>query len=195
MGQTWGPAVKKYSKEITSIRDTGKASEFSYRTPFQNLIDHYARAKGLSLKTIQEQKRERFGAPDFAVLAHDSIPHGYIETKDIDVNLSDILTGRLRADKERLDKYLEAVPNLVLTNYEDFCLFRDGKKIATASLSQPQRLEELLETFFLYEYPPATRPKELAVHLAKRCKVLKEVVLETLKLEEGAKAEKVLSPY
>ena len=51
MKQTLGSTIKKYSKETTSLKDTGKASEFSYRTPFQNLIDHYAR--GLILVVIK----------------------------------------------------------------------------------------------------------------------------------------------
>lgn len=43
MKQAQGPLIKRYGKETTSLKDTGKASEFSYRTPFQNLIDHCAR--------------------------------------------------------------------------------------------------------------------------------------------------------
>lgn len=188
-------AIKKYISEVQALRDRGIATEPSYRTPFQNFISECSRIKRLSIKVIQEQKREEFGAPDFRIERSDFDLVGYIETKDVEKDLSDILKGKLKDDKERLDRYLEAVPNLILTNYLDFVLFRDGKKVLTASLEESGGLEKLLEDFLLYEYPVATKPAELAAYLAKKCKALKGILVERLVREERANKDIVLTPF
>lgn len=187
--------IKKYISEVQALRDRGIATEPSYRTPFQNFISECLRIKRLSIKVIQEQKREEFGAPDFRIERSDLDLVGYIETKDVEKDLSDVLKGKLKDDKERLNRYLEAVPNLILTNYLDFVLFRDGKKVLTASLEESGGLEKLLEDFFLYEYPVATKPSELASYLAKKCKTLKGILVERLLREERANKDIVLTPF
>lgn len=121
---------------------------------------------------------------------------GYIEAKPPTIqNLEPI------AETEQLTRYLQTFPNLILTNFFEFRLYRNGKLAATARLARPfvatklrtlppledvSGLEKLLEQFFLFTLPRVYTAKDLAVELARRTSFLRDQVL----LPELAREEK-----
>jgi hypothetical protein len=68
--------------------------------------------------------------PDY-VLTRKDIPIGYIEAKDIGVDLKD------KKLKEQFDRYKSGLTNLIFTDYLDFHFYKDGEfvtKIAIAKI-------------------------------------------------------------
>jgi hypothetical protein len=62
------------------------------------------------ISVTNEPKRIEWGAPDY-ILSRKGIPVGYIEAKDVGVNLAD------KAHKEQFDRYRAALDNLIFTDY------------------------------------------------------------------------------
>ncbi|GAB6391215.1 MAG: N-6 DNA methylase [Treponematales bacterium] len=100
------------------------ATEHSYRPALKTLLE--ALTSGLSI--TNEPKRTACGAPDY-IVTRGPIPLGYIEAKDIPVRLSD------KANHAQFERYKEALPNLILTNYIDFELYADGELAAAVSIA------------------------------------------------------------
>ena len=83
-----------------------------------------------SINIIQEPSKEEGirGRPDFKVEIN-GLTIGYVETKATGISLDDIIEKKLKRDSEQLEKYLKVIPNLILTNYKEFILFRYGEPI------------------------------------------------------------------
>ena len=97
-----------------------------------------------------------------------------------------------------LKDILSTFPNVILTNYTEFRLYRNGQLIDKVSVARPfvikklstippieneDKLFELLQRFLDFSLPKTFTAKTLAVELAKRTKFLKdEIVTEELKL-------------
>ena len=120
---------------------------------------------------------------------------GYIEAKAPTVdNLNHI------EDSEQLERYRHTFPNLILTNFFEFRLYRNGDLIAKTSIARPfivhklktippveneDEFFKLVEMYFAFSLPKVYDAKKLAVELAKRTRFLKdEVVAEELKEEK-----------
>jgi len=198
-------AIQKYFNDVRKIYLRGDYTEWSYRTPFENFI------KGLNpdYNLLQEPKRTAgLGAPDFKAF-YKSRKVGFIETKDLDKNLDEVL------DTEQLKKYIESVDNLILTNYLRFILIRKGRKVYDCNLFTLSDLEKgrlttseeristfisLLTEFFGYKLPTIMSAEELAFELSKRAKLLKELAAEQLsedlkKVENGEPPSSIYDFY
>jgi type I restriction-modification system DNA methylase subunit len=184
-------AVSQYVSSVTKEYRTGKASELSYRSYFKSFIE----STGKEIHLSEEQKAiKRIGRPDFTSFAK-SIKNGYIETKDIPVDLDQEATGT------QLTKYLNgAIPNIILTNYLRFMLIRNSrngpetildvslleekelKSKARASIPSQtiRKLEQLLQEFYDFTLPTITNASELATELAKRTRLLGDLIQEQL---------------
>ncbi|MGQ9603236.1 MAG: hypothetical protein ACUVUU_03405 [bacterium] len=79
--------IRKYFKEVRNIYLRGDNTEWTYRTPFENLIKELNPDYDL----IHEPERAAgLGAPDFkALLCNRKV--GFIETKDLGENLDKVL--------------------------------------------------------------------------------------------------------
>ncbi len=177
--------IRKYFKEIRRIYLSGDYTEGSYRTPFENFI------KGLNsnYNIIQEPRRTTgLGAPDFKAF-YINRKVGFIETKDMGDNLERTL------ESDQLKKYTSAIDNLVLTNYIQFILIRNGRKVYDCNLFTLSDLDKgsliisddkiktflsLINEFFEYRLPTIKSAEELAKELSKRAKLLKELAKEQL---------------
>ena len=106
---------------------------------------------------------------------------GHIEVKDIPTNLADI------EKTSQLVSYRHAYPNLILTDLFTYLLFRNGRKIAMATMANKNLLlvsrtvptisdatdfGTLFDSFLTYRVPETLTAKELATELAKRAKQL-----------------------
>ncbi|MBI4726670.1 DNA methyltransferase, partial [candidate division TA06 bacterium] len=151
-------------------------------------------------------KKTDAGNPDFRIWdgQHDII--GYIEAKEPAKDNLDVIetTGQLK-------RYLHTFPNLILTNFLEFRLYRNGECIDTVQVGRPFILNKLkavpaaeheeaflklLEKFFAFSLPKTYTAKTLALELAKRTRFLRdEVITEELKEEDSAKAGNILGFY
>ena len=68
------------------------------------------------LTITNEPKRIACGAPDY-IVTRKEVPVGYVEAKDIDVDLNS------NANKAQLDRYKQSLNNLIITDYLTFQLF------------------------------------------------------------------------
>ena len=136
-------------------------------------------------------KRPKQGIPDFRIWDGRQKIIGYIEAKDLGVDLDRI------EDSEQLKRYLSTFPNVILTNFTEFRFYREGELVDKVSIARPfvikklstvppleneDKLFELLSRFLDFSLPKTYTAKTLAVELAKRTKFLKdEIVSEELK--------------
>jgi len=130
-------------------------SELSYRTDLhvflrqaQSVIQSQAFIMLEAKKTILSQidsatgevEIKEVGKPDFTVLNEDSLPIGYIEAKEINTDLENIIGDA----KQQNDSFRNNLDNFLLTNHLDFHLYINGKKKSRFKLSLEK--DEITET-------------------------------------------------
>ncbi|MDH4226669.1 MAG: N-6 DNA methylase [Deltaproteobacteria bacterium] len=182
--------LKEYLKGIYEIQQRGDAREESYYSTLEELLERYSEEK--KLKEVQVTtlpKKTEAGNPDFRVWDGKTRITGYIEAKDPSKEDLDSIE-----ETDQLQRYLHTFPNLILTNFYEFRLYRDGKRIALARVARPfisrklktlppveeeKEFYALLDKFFSFSIPKTVSAEALAVELAKRTRFLKdEVMLE-----------------
>ncbi len=188
--------LKPYVKRIFEIANRGDAREESYYSCLEELLEDYADSiekKQTQITTLP--KKTDAGNPDFRVWDGKQSIVGYIEAKQpTEENLLQI------EHTDQLKRYLKTFPNLILTNFFEFRLYRDDHLIDKVQIARPyvihklgtvppvekeQEFYNLLERFFSFSLPRTFTAKTLAVELAKRTRFLKEqVIIEELKEEE-----------
>ncbi len=179
--------LKAYLKEINETSNLGDAREESYYHVLADLFNEYC--KSINKKnvyiTILPKKTEA-GNPDFRVWDGKQHITGYIEAKDPSVENLDRIE-----DSEQLKRYLHTFPNLILTNFLEFRLYRNGEITDKVIIGRPvilnrlktpppvekeAELFKLLDKFFSFSIPKVYNAKTLAIELAKRTRFLKDVV-------------------
>lgn len=199
--------LKSYFKKIFEVGKTGDAREESYYSTLVDLLNTYA--ESINKKTIHITtlpKRTEAGNPDFRIWDGKQHIVGYIEAKSPTVKYLDQIETT-----DQLKRYLHIFPNLILTNFFEFRLYRKGSLIDKVSIARPFVLHKLkttpqvenesdfvklLEKFFSFSLPKVYDAKTLAVELAKRTRFLKdEVVKQELKEEEGTKKGHIFGFY
>lgn len=110
--------IAEYLKEINKIYKTGISTEHSYRGALQNLIEELI--SGINI--TNEPKRQKCGAPDY-IIQHKEVPIGYIEAKDIGIELNKI------EKTDQLKRYLKSLDNLILTDYLEFRFYKYGENV------------------------------------------------------------------
>jgi len=185
--------IKNYLSNLFRTYQKGDSREESYYEHLADFLRDFTqikRKKEIHI-TILPKKTEA-GNPDFRIWDGRQKIIGYIEAKDLGVNLDRI------EESEQLKRYISTFPNVILTNFTEFRLFRDGERIDKLSIARPfvikklssvppieneDKLFELLERFLDFSLPKTYTSKTLAVELAKRTKFLKdEIVSEELKI-------------
>ncbi len=188
--------LKAYLKGIADTGNRGDAREESYYTVLESLINDYCTSTGKKkIQVTTLPKKTEAGNPDFRVWDGKQHITGYIEAKDPSIENLDRVE-----DTEQLKRYLHTFPNLILTNFLEFRLYRNGEmtdkvligrpvilnKLKTAPPVEKEKdLLQLLEKFFSFSIPKVYNAKTLAVELAKRTRFLKdEVIAQELREEE-----------
>jgi predicted helicase len=184
--------LKKYISNLFKTWQKGDAREESYYSHLKDYLIEFSkttRKKVIDI-TILPKKTEA-GNPDFRIWDGKQKIIGYIEAKDLGVDLDKI------EDSEQLKRYFSTFPNVILTNYTEFRLYRNGQLLDKLSIARPfiikklstippieneDKLSNLLQRFLDFSLPKTFTAKTLAVELAKRTKFLKdEIVTEELK--------------
>ena len=181
-----------YLRKIHSTYMTRDATEPSYYPLLKELLESLGKKLGMVGGVTVQPKRTKAGIPDFLLKTKAGKIVGYVEAKD---PMIDNLINE--AQSEQLQKYRSSLPNLILTNFLEFYLFRDGKIINEVRLANPvflklgkrpvpeniDRFDELLGQFFSFSIPQTYTAKALATELAKRTRFLSSLILEELSEE------------
>ncbi|HEO70658.1 MAG TPA: DNA methyltransferase, partial [Candidatus Hydrogenedentes bacterium] len=176
----------------------GDATEHTHRPALKALLESLAQG----VTATNEPKRVACGAPDFIVTRR-STPLGYVETKDVGKSLDAIEADARRAkpkthDGQQLQRYLESLGNLLLTNYLEFRWYVRGqhrlsacpaKAAAKGKLrKQKEGLEPLLallQAFLRAEVPTVASSKELAERMAALARLTREAISRAFEDESG----------
>ena len=184
-----------YLKQLNTTHNSGVSTEHSFRADLQQLIEALLPAVHIT----NEPRRIECGAPDY-VLARDGIPLGYIEAKDLDKSLDD------KAHHAQLKRYVEALDNLIFTNYLEFRFYRDGdmKPQATVAIAElrggkikplPQnftKFEDLIQTFGTYHGQTITAADDLAARMASKARLLADTIGKALGAENEVAESRTL---
>ena len=180
---------------LANLAKTFRSEEAREETYYQLLADFLKQCSKSQRKkqievTILPLKTEA-GNPDFRIWDGRQKIIGYIEAKKLGADLDRI------EDTEQIKRYLATFPNVILTNFTEFRLYRDGRLIDKTAIARPfviQKLSttppieneahffELLNRFLDFSLPKTFTAKTLAMELAKRTRFLKdEIVSQELK--------------
>jgi predicted helicase len=173
--------IQQYLTKVETLYKTGNAREHSYRGDLQNLIMTILP----DVLVTNEPARIDCGAPDY-VLTRKDIPVGYIEAKDIGVDLGS------KTLKEQFERYKSGLSNIVFTDYLDFHFYKDGElttKIAIAKIENGHivpisnnfdQFSELIRNFALTVSQTIKSPTKLAQMMAGKAKLMADVIEKSL---------------
>lgn len=186
--------LKNYLKQIAETSNRGDAREESYYSALKDLFEAYSGStdkKNIHVTVLP--KKTEAGNPDFRIWDGKQHITGYIEAKDPSVENLDRIE-----DSEQLKRYLHTFPNMILTNFLEFRLYRNGVRTDKVLIGRPVILNKLkttppaekepeflhlLEKFLSFSIPKLYDAKSLAIELAKRTRFLKDEVI-ALELRE-----------
>ena len=187
-----------YLNNISKTTAQGDAREESYYPYLKSFIDDFAESIGKTKTQVTTlPKKTEAGNPDFRVWDGKQHIVGYIEAKKPGENLDTIETSA------QLKRYRHTFPNLILTDFYEFRLYRNGQLIDKISIGRPfiakklhslppleneDKFHTLLEKFFSFSLPKVFTAENLATELANRTKFLRdEVIAKELEEEEQKK--------
>ncbi|MBC7258019.1 MAG: DUF559 domain-containing protein, partial [Chloroflexi bacterium] len=178
--------LQSYLQSIATLTQRGDAREESYYPALKSLLEDLAQTLHRAVQVTVLPKPTEAGNPDFRVWdgAHQVI--GYIEAKAPGAKLDIVETS------EQLQRYRQTFPNVILTDFYEFRLYRQGVLLERALLARPfiaqtlkarppaeqvEALTHLFQTFFSFALPPTLTPEALSVELARRTRFLRDEVI------------------
>ena len=185
--------LAQYVQILNTRYQTGISREHSYRGDLQTLLTTLLP----DVLVTNEPARIACGAPDYILTTKD-IPVGYIEAKDIGVDLAS------KSLKEQFDRYRASLNNLVFTDYLDFHFYKDGLFVTKVAIAEIQggkiiALPENFDTFnSLFKNFAATisqtikNPTKLAEMMAGRAKLMADVIEKALNADDEQKSNSAL---
>lgn len=182
--------LRHFAAGLTNVAQRGDATEASFYPALQRLLEDFGRATDrprLCVTTLP--KKTDAGNPDFRVWDGSHSIVGYIEAKPLAADLDAV------EKSDQLRRYRATFPNLLLTNFLEFRLYRNGQRVGAASLTaEPnlsrcpkvspyaaKRVWELLDQFMAFAASRELTAPALAVELAKRTRFLRHILLELLR--------------
>ncbi len=188
---------KAYFKELHAVAQQGDAREESFYPALAAMLQTVARQTGrTNVHVTTLPKPTDAGNPDFRLWNGTDRIVGYVEAKNPAEERLDAIE-----DSEQLTRYRATFPNLILTNFFEFRLYRNGERIQTVLAARPflltrlrttpviekaDDLHALLDRFFDFSLPKSFMAESLALELAKRTRFLRDVVGQQLAQEKDA---------
>ncbi len=186
---------KKYVQDLLEVARRGDAREESFYGTLSTVLKDYAEAKDLPHVHITTlPKSTDAGNPDFRVWNGQNSIIGYIEAKKPTEERLDYIE-----ESEQLQRYRSTFPNLILTNFYEFRLYRNGARVDSVLLARPfiqtrlqtapplenpEQLSALFDHFLAFSLPQTFTAENLAIELAKRTRFLREVITQQLAEEK-----------
>ncbi len=183
-----------YLKALAETQQRGDAREESFYPALAALLEEAARAAGKTdVHVTTLPKATDAGNPDFRLWNGSDRIIGYVEAKKPTEEHLDRVE-----ESEQLRRYRDTFPNLILTNFLEFRLYRNGECSATALLGRPamltrlhtappaekpEALTALLEQFLDFALPATFTAESLAVELARHTHFLRDVTAQQLTAE------------
>jgi predicted helicase len=177
--------ISQYLEKINTRYKTGISTEHTYRGDLQNLLESIA----TEVQVTNEPARIACGAPDY-IVTRKGIPLGYIEAKDIGIDLHS------KSLKEQFERYKTSLNNLIITDYLDFHLFIDGAPVTTLRIGRIENnsivpltenftaFENLIKDFCSYGGQTIKSAKKLAEMMAGKSRMLATVIENALNTDE-----------
>ncbi len=193
--------LNQYLENITQTSLHGDAREESFYGHLDILIKQYAEIQEIKNVdiTILPKKTEA-GNPDFRIWDGRTHITGYIEAKNPAVtNLDQVETSK------QLQRYIDTFPNVILTNFYEFRLYRNGELVSQVLVGRPaisdrlktpppaenaDKFKECLDRFFAFSLPQFKTSHALAEELAKRTRFLRDEVIAMELQDNGSKGYK-----
>ncbi len=185
--------LQSYLINLQKRFKTGIAREHAYRGDLQNLLE----ALAPEVLVTNEPARIACGAPDY-VLTKNNIPVGYIEAKDIGVDL------KSKTLKAQFNRYKASLDNLIFTDYLDFHLYIDGELVTTIAIaaiedgeivSKPENFaafESLIKDFATHIGQTIKSSAKLSQMMAGKAKMLAQVIEKALLSDEENESDSTL---
>ena len=181
--------IRNYLNIVEADLKRGIATELTHRSSLEVLLESYKD----SIQASSDPKHIGCGAPDF-IVERRKVPLGYVETKDVGVDLD-------RIEKtDQMKRYLPALNNLILTDYLEFRWYVNGKerlRVKAAEVGKNNRLiihdenvnqtAKLLQGFFEVEVPMLFTAKDLAQRMAHMAHFMRDLILADLNNETDEK--------
>lgn len=188
MASTGTSVVSIYLKAVETALKRGDATEHTHRPALKALLE----SSRAGIVATNEPRRIECGSPDF-VVSQGPAPLGYVEAKDVGTDLDRAET------REQLTRYRESLRNLILTDYLEFRLYRDGVfvrsvRVASAVGKGPlkpikgadRELDAMLQVFFDSKSPTISAPEDLAERMARAARLLRDMIGDVFKAEDEA---------
>ena len=188
--------IQNYLKKIADTTAQGDAREESYYSHLSSFVAEFGDSIGkkkIQITTLP--KKTEAGNPDFRIWDGKQTIVGYIEAKKPGENLD------VMENSEQLKRYRNVFPNLILTDFFEFRLYRKGQLIDKVQIARPfiakklktippveneEKFYALLAKFFAFSLPKVYSAESLAEELAKRTRFLRdEVITQELNIQSG----------
>jgi hypothetical protein len=186
---------EEYLAAIERAHRRGDATEHTYRPFLKTFLE--TRAKG-DAEATNEPKREKCGAPDYVVSRKkDRLTLGYVEAKDVGLDLAEIEKG------EQITRYLQHLPNFLLTDYLSVRWYVRGdkgiEKRGSASLghigtggkivsdpAEQARALNLIDSFLQQRPVPINSALDLALRLAHLTHMVRDTIVDAFAYGEAS---------
>ncbi|HHX67082.1 MAG TPA: DNA methyltransferase, partial [Gallicola sp.] len=176
----------EYLKEIFRTINKGDSREESLYGTLKILFQDYGNSINKKIDVTILPKQTEAGNPDFRIWDGKSRIIGYVEAKNPDIKSLDSIEK-----SEQIQRYLEAFPNFILTNFIEFRLYKNGSlwdkpiSISGYDMGKTKHIEtrnieefkELLNLFFSFSTPSINSNKALAEVLAYKAGLMRDFVV------------------
>lgn len=177
--------IIEYLNNLNNHFKRGIATEHTFRADLQHLIESIAP----KVQATNEPRRIGCGAPDY-VITHKDIPIGYIEAKDIDIDL------KSKQYREQFDRYRNALDNLIITDYLTFDFYKEGEFITSVRIGEVRnnsivsiddnfdKFLQLIQDFCSYKGQTIRSAKRLAQLMAAKARLLASSLRNALEQDQ-----------
>ena len=177
--------IQSYLDTLNLRYKTGISREHTYRGDLQTLLMSLLP----DILVTNEPARVACGAPDY-MLTRKDVPVGYIEAKDIGVDL------HAKILKEQFDRYKSGLSNLIFTDYLDFHFYKDGVFTTSISIAKIENgaiipiptnfkaFEGLIKNFALTISQTIKSPNKLAEMMAGKAKLMADIIEKSLNYDD-----------
>lgn len=186
--------IQEYINIVNQRFQAGNATEHSYRGDMQQMLKTLLP----DVDITNEPKRIDCGAPDY-ILSRKEIPVGYIEAKDVGVDLGH------KSHQDQFNRYKAALDNLIITDYLHFHFFKQGQLVASCEIGEisngkvfakPENFEtfaNLIQNFALSVTQTIKSPVKLAQMMAAKAKLMADVIYKSLEEDKNKGTSSELS--